>query len=94
MPHQQACPRRRRRPLEAAAARALPCPACPATLSGAAPADVTYLDVRIAEIFPRLPCEPLPGMVVVNGHTDRWPLAESPATATARAWVENAVTGR
>ncbi len=62
--------------------------------SNAAPATVTCLDVRIGEIFPRLPCEPLPGMVVVNGHTDRWPLVESTDTATARAWVEKAVAGR
>ena len=62
--------------------------------SGAAPADVTYLDVRIGEIFPRLPCEPAPGMTVVSGHTDRWPLVESADTAAARAWVERVVAGR
>jgi hypothetical protein len=52
---------------------------------------VKYLDVRIDEIFPRLPCEPAPGLVVVNGHTDRWTLVESHDTATARAWVERAI---
>jgi len=61
--------------------------------SGVAVTHVTYLDVRIGEIFPRLPCEPAPGVVVTNGHTDRWPLVESADTATARAWVENVVVG-
>jgi hypothetical protein len=59
--------------------------------SGVPVESVKYLDVRIDEIFPRLPCEPAPGLVVVNGHTDRWTLVESHDTATARAWVERAI---
>lgn len=49
---------------------------------------VTYLDVRIATIFPSLPHEIAPGLEVISGHTDRWVLVDSPDTDTARAWVK------
>ena len=49
---------------------------------------MTYLDVRIATIFPSLPHEIAPGLEVINGHTDRWVLVDSPDTDTARAWVK------
>jgi hypothetical protein len=62
--------------------------------SGVKLADVTYLDVRIEEIFPTLPCEPVPGVVVTNAHTDRWMLVDSPDGATARAWLERVVRRR
>ena len=62
--------------------------------SGVAVTNVTSLDVRIGEIFPRLPCEPVPGVVVISGHTDRWPLVDNPDGASARAWVERAVSRR
>ena len=56
--------------------------------SGLPLAGVTYLDVRIATIFPSLPHEIAPGLEVINGHTDRWVLVDSPDTDTARAWVK------
>jgi len=48
---------------------------------------VTYLDVRIGEIFPVLPHEIAPGLVATNSHTDRWTLVDSPDTRQAREWV-------
>jgi hypothetical protein len=52
---------------------------------------VSYLDVRIGEIFPVLPREIAPGFEATSRHTDRWTLVDSPDTATARAWVARAV---
>ena len=52
---------------------------------------VSFLDVRIGEIFPALPHEIAPGLVAKSSHTDRWTLVDSPDTETARAWVRRAV---
>ena len=50
-----------------------------------------YLDVRIHEIFPRLPHELAPGIEVKSSHTDRWVLVDSPDTEAAREWVTRAL---
>jgi hypothetical protein len=51
---------------------------------------VSYLDVRINEIFPTVPQEIAPGIEAKSSHTDRWVLVDSPDTRTARAWVARA----
>lgn len=48
---------------------------------------VSYLDVRIGEIFPVLPQRLAPGIEAKSTHTDRWTLVDSPDTERARAWV-------
>jgi len=55
--------------------------------SGARPAQVTFLPVRIGALFPTLPCRLAPGVEIVSPHTDRWLAVDGPDRRTARAWV-------